>query len=436
MMIIIFSSEGIMNYEEYAINLGKKAKEAFRYISKATTAQKNKALELIANYISKNTDHIIEENKKDIEFAKQRGRSQTLIDRVVLNEKRIQGMIESVKTVILLDDPVGKVVYSSRRPNGILVNKTRVPIGVVLMVYEARPNVTLDAATLILKSGNAGILRSGSDARNSSMAMMEFISRGLKEADLPSDVVQYVDITEHEVVNELLKLDEYIDVVIPRGGESLIRSVTENAKMPVLRQEKGVCHVYVEKTAEKEMAEKITVNAKAQRPSVCNAAETLLIHKDYSYKKDILLALINAGVKLKVCDATMNTVVPELPEDAKKHIEKAEEKDFYNEYLDYIMNVKIVNSTDEAIEHISKYGSGHTESIVTRDYFEANKFLENIDSSTVMVNASTRFTDGGEFGLGAEIGISTHKFHARGPMGLMELTTDKWIVYGNGQIRT
>ena len=425
-----------MNYEEYAINLGKKAKEAFRYISKATTAQKNKALELIANYISKNTDHIIEENKKDIEFAKQRGRSQALIDRVVLNEKRIQGMVESVKTVILLDDPVGKVVYSSRRPNGILVNKTRVPIGVVLMVYEARPNVTLDAATLILKSGNAGILRSGSDAKNSSMAMMEFISRGLKEADLPSDVIQYVDITEHEVVNELLKLDEYIDVVIPRGGESLIRSVTENAKMPVLRQEKGVCHVYVEKTAEKEMAEKITVNAKAQRPSVCNAAETLLIHKDYPYKKDILLALINAGVKLKVCDATMNTVVPELPEDAKKHIEKAEEKDFYNEYLDYIMNVKIVNSTDEAIEHISKYGSGHTESIVTRDYFEANKFLENIDSSTVMVNASTRFTDGGEFGLGAEIGISTHKFHARGPMGLMELTTDKWIVYGNGQIRT
>jgi glutamate-5-semialdehyde dehydrogenase len=436
MMIIIFSSEGIMNYEEYAINLGKKAKEAFRYISKATTAQKNKALELIANYISKNTDHIVEENKKDIEFAKQRGRSQTLIDRVVLNEKRIQGMVESVKTVILLDDPVGKVVYSSRRPNGILVNKTRVTIGVVLMVYEARPNVTLDAATLILKSGNAGILRSGSDAKNSSMAMMEFISRGLKEADLPSDVIQYVDITEHEVVNELLKLDEYIDVVIPRGGESLIRSVTENAKMPVLRQEKGVCHVYVEKTAEKEMAEKITVNAKAQRPSVCNAAETLLIHKDYPYKKDILLALINAGVKLKVCDATMNTVVPEFPEDAKKHIEKAEEKDFYNEYLDYIMNVKIVNSTDEAIEHISKYGSGHTESIVTRDYFEANKFLENIDSSTVMVNASTRFTDGGEFGLGAEIGISTHKFHARGPMGLMELTADKWIVYGNGQIRT
>jgi len=425
-----------MDYREYTVSLGKKAKEAFKYISKATTAQKNKALELIVEYISKNADYIIEENKKDVEFAKQRGRSQALIDRVVLNEKRIQGMVESVRTVILLDDPVGKVVYSSRRPNGLLVNKIKVPIGVILMVYEARPNVTLDAATLILKSGNAGVLRSGSDARNSSMAIMKFISQALKEVDLPSDVIQYVDITEHEVVNELLKLDEYIDVVIPRGGESLIRSVVENAKMPVLRQEKGVCHVYVEKTAEKEMAEKITVNAKAQRPSVCNAAETLLIHKDYPYKKDLLLALINAGVKLKVCDLTMNTVVSELPEDAKRYIEKAEEKDFYNEYLDYIMNVKIVNSTEEAIEHISKYGSGHTESIVTRDYFEANKFLENIDSSTVMVNASTRFTDGGEFGLGAEIGISTHKFHARGPMGLMELTADKWIVYGNGQIRT
>lgn len=425
-----------MDYREYAVSLGKKSKEAFKYISKATTAQKNKALELIAEYISKNADYIIEENKKDVEFAKQRGRSQALIDRVVLNEKRIQGMVESVRTVILLDDPVGKVVYSSRRPNGLLVNKIKVPIGVILMVYEARPNVTLDAATLILKSGNAGILRSGSDARNSSIAIMKFISQALKEVDLPSDVIQYVDIAEHEVVNELLKLDEYIDVVIPRGGESLIRSVVENAKMPVLRQEKGVCHVYVEKTAEKEMAEKITVNAKAQRPSVCNAAETLLIHKDYPYKKDLLLALINASVKLKVCDLTMNTVVSELPEDAKRYVEKAEEEDFYNEYLDYIMNVKIVNSTEEAIEHISKYGSGHTESIVTRDYFEANKFLENIDSSTVMVNASTRFTDGGEFGLGAEIGISTHKFHARGPMGLMELTADKWIVYGNGQIRT
>jgi len=425
-----------MDYRDYAVSLGKKAKEAFKYISKATTAQKNKALELITDYISKNADYIIEENKKDVEFAKQRGRSQALIDRVVLNEKRIQGMVESVRTVILLDDPVGKVVYSSRRPNGLLVNKIKVPIGVILMVYEARPNVTLDAATLILKSGNAGILRSGSDARNSSIAIMKFISQALKEVDLPSDVIQYVDITEHEVVNELLKLDEYIDVVIPRGGESLIRSVVENAKMPVLRQEKGVCHVYVEKTAEKEMAEKITVNAKAQRPSVCNAAETLLIHKDYPYKKDLLLALINAGVKLKVCGSTMNTVVSELPEDAKRYIEKAEEEDFYNEYLDYIMNVKIVNSTEEAVEHISKYGSGHTESIVTRDYFEANKFLENIDSSTVMVNASTRFTDGGEFGLGAEIGISTHKFHARGPMGLMELTADKWIVYGNGQIRT
>jgi glutamate-5-semialdehyde dehydrogenase len=435
-MIIIFSLGVVMDYREYAVSLGKKAKEAFKYISKATTAQKNKALELIADYMSKNADYIIDENKKDVEFAKQRGRSQALIDRVVLNEKRIQGMVESVRTVILLDDPVGKVVYSSRRPNGLLVNKIKVPIGVILMVYEARPNVTLDAATLILKSGNAGILRSGSDARNSSMAIMKFISQALKEVDLPSDVIQYVDITEHEVVNDLLKLDEYIDVVIPRGGESLIKSVVENAKMPVLRQEKGVCHVYVEKTAEKEMVEKITVNAKAQRPSVCNAAETLLIHKDYPHKKDLLLALINAGVKLKVCDLTMNTVVSELPEDAKKYIEKAEEKDFYNEYLDYIMNVKIVNSTEEAIEHISKYGSGHTESIVTRDYFEANKFLENIDSSTVMVNASTRFTDGGEFGLGAEIGISTHKFHARGPMGLMELTADKWIVYGNGQIRT
>lgn len=414
------------NIKDYVIKLGRSSKEAFKVISKAPTKQKNYALSLIAKYLSENADYIITENKKDIEFTRSKGRPESLVDRVMLNEKRIKGIIESINTVILLDDPVGKVVYSSRRPNGMLVNKVRVPIGTILMIYEARPNVTVDAATLILKSGNTGILRGGTESYHSNIAIMSLISKALEDAGLPREVIQYVDKTEHEVVDELLVLDQYIDVVIPRGGEGLIKSVVEKAKIPVLRQEKGVCHVYVDKSADKEMAERITVNSKAQRPSVCNAAETLLIHKDYPYKKELLEALIRSNVKLKGCKETMKII---------SGIEEAKEEDYYKEYLDYIMNVKIVSSTEEAIEHIRKYSSGHTEAIITRDYFEANKFVSEIDSSTVMINASTRFTDGGEFGLGAEIGISTHKFHARGPMGLMELTTDKWIVYGEGQIR-
>ncbi|MGB9621251.1 MAG: glutamate-5-semialdehyde dehydrogenase [Brevinematia bacterium] len=412
--------------KDYVLSIGKNAKEAFKVFSKATTSQKNKALSFIAKYILENQDYIINENKKDIEYTRSKGDPESLVDRVVLNEKRIRGIVDSINTIILLDDPVGKVVYSSRRPNGLLVNKVRVPIGVILMIYEARPNVTVDAASLIIKSGNVGVLRGGTKAYYSNVALSSLISRALKEADLPEFAIQYISRTEHEVIDELLKLDEYIDVVIPRGAEGLIRSVVEKAKMPVLRQERGVCHVYVEKSADKDMAERITVNSKAQRPSVCNAAETLLIHKDYPYKKELLEALVKANVRLKGCEETKKI----LPS-----VELAREEDYYTEYLDYIMNVKIVGSTDEAIEHIKKYGSGHTEAIVTRDYFEANKFLKELDSSTIMVNASTRFTDGGEFGLGAEIGISTHKFHARGPMGLMELTADKWIVYGEGQIR-
>ena len=411
---------------EYVLKIGKNSKEAFNFTSKATTKQKNFALSLISKYLTENKDYIIEENKKDIEFTRSKGRPESLVDRVTLDEKRIDGIVKSINTIILLDDPVGKVVYSSKRPNGMIVNKIKVPIGSILMIYEARPNVTVDAATIILKSGNSGILRGGSESYYSNIAIMSLISNALEKADFPKEAIQYVERKEHEVVNELLKLSEYIDVVIPRGSENLIRSVTENARMPVLRQEKGVCHVYIEKSADKEMAEKITVNSKAQRPSVCNAAETLLIHKDYPYKKELLEALIKSNVKLKGCKKTLEI----LP-----NIEEAKDEDYYNEYLDYIMNVKIVDSTEEAIKHIKKYGSGHTEAIVTRDYFEANKFSSEIDSSTIMINASTRFTDGGEFGLGAEIGISTHKFHARGPMGLMELTTDKWIVYGEGQIR-
>lgn len=415
-----------MDVKGYAVKLGERAREAFRVVSKATTKQKNYVLSLIAKYIEDNVDYILKENEKDVEFTRSKGRPESLVDRVLLNEKRIKGIVDSINVVILLDDPVGKVVYSSRRPNGMVVNRIRVPIGTILMVYEARPNVTVDAAVLILKSGNAGILRGGSESYNSNIALMNLIHRALEDGGLPRECVQYVDRREYEVVDELLKLDQYIDVVIPRGGEDLIRSVVEKAKMPVLRQEKGVCHVYVEKTADKDMAEKIVVNSKAQRPSVCNAAETLLIHRDYPYKRELIEALANAGIKLKGCEESVR-LFPEM--------EMAAEEDYYREYLDYIINVKIVGSTEEAIEHIRKYGSGHTEAIVTRDYFEANKFVKEVDSSTVMVNASTRFTDGGEFGLGAEIGISTHKLHARGPMGLMELTTDKWVVYGEGQIR-
>ncbi len=415
-----------MDYNNYVEELGRSAKDSFKYISKATTNQKNKFLSLLAKYITENKDYIISENRKDVEYTESKGRQKALVDRVMLNEKRLDSIVDSINTIILLDDPVGKVVYSSKRPNGIIVNKIKVPIGVILMVYEARPNVTVDAASLIVKSGNCGILRGGSEAFYSNLALSKLISDALEGSDMPNTVIQYVRVKEREIINHLLSASKYIDLVIPRGSESLINFVVENAKMPVLRQEKGVCHVYIEKTADKDMAEKITINAKTQRPSVCNAAETLLIHKDYPYIKDLLEALIKAGVTLKGCERTRGI----LPS-----VELAKDEDYYTEYLDYIMNVKIVDSTEEAIAHISRYGSGHTESIVTKDYFEANKFLESVDSSTVMVNASTRFTDGGEFGLGAEIGISTHKFHARGPMGLMELTTDKWIVYGSGQIR-
>ncbi|MCX8028652.1 MAG: glutamate-5-semialdehyde dehydrogenase [Brevinematales bacterium] len=414
-----------MIISDYAREIGIKSKEAFRVISKATTKQKNYVLSLISKSISENEDFLIQENKKDVEFTRSKGRPESLVDRVVLNEKRINSIVEAINTIILLDDPVGKIVYSSRRPNGMIVSKVRVPIGTILMIYEARPNVTVDAATLIIKSGNSGILRGGSESYNTNIALSNLISFSLEKADLPKDVIQYVDKREHEVVDEFLKLDEYIDVVIPRGSEGLIKSVVEKAKMPVLRQEKGVCHVYVDKSADKGMAERIVVNSKAQRPSVCNAAETLLIHKEYPYKRELLEALVKANVKLKGCEESRKIMDMDI----------ATEDDYYVEYLDYIMNVKIVGNTEEAIRHIRKYSSGHTEAIVTRDYFEANKFVSEVDSSTVMVNASTRFTDGGEFGLGAEIGISTHKFHARGPMGLLELTTDKWIVYGEGQIR-
>lgn len=411
---------------EYALEVAKKAKDSFFFVKSKKTKEKNLVLEYLKEELEKNVDYLLQENAKDVKLAEEMGTKKALLDRLILNEKRIKGLIETVEAVKSLDDPVGKVSYSSVRPNGLKVYRVRVPIGVIFMIYEARPNVTLDSAVLLIKSGNVGILRGGKEAINSNKALVNLIGRALERANFPRETIQLVEKLEHEIVLEFLKLDEYIDLVIPRGSERLIRTVVENSRIPVLRQEKGVCHAFVDASADKQKAEKIVINAKVQRPSVCNAIETLLIHKDYPYKRELLEALAREGVEIRG-DEEVRKIFPQA--------KPATEEDWYTEYLDYIISVKIVNDIDEAIRHIEKYGSHHSEVIITENYSNAQKFLEEVDSAAVYVNASTRFTDGGEFGLGAEIGISTHKFHARGPMGLMELTIDKWIIYGDGQIR-
>ncbi len=415
-----------MDYKTYAEELGKKAREASRKVKTLSTEQKNKALELIAQKLEENAHRIIEANRKDMEYAESKGYTKAKKDRLLLNEKRILGMASAIRDVASLEDPVGKVLQMTRRPNGLLIGKVKVPIGVILMIYEARPNVTTDVAALALKSGNVVILRGGSDAYNSNKVLVEIVRESLKEAGIVEDAVQMVEITDHDFVPVILKQADYIDLVIPRGSERLIRAVVEESKIPVLRHEKGVCHVFVDASADKEMAERITVNSKVQRPSVCNAAETLLIHKDYPYKKELLEALAKEGVEIRGDEEVVKMYPSAKP---------ATEEDWYTEYLDYIISVKIVSSLDEAVDHIEKYGTHHSDAIVTKDYDNAMKFLNEVDSSAVYVNASTRFTDGGEFGLGAEIGINTSRLHARGPMGLMELTTEKWIVFGSGQIR-
>jgi glutamate-5-semialdehyde dehydrogenase len=414
--------------KEEALGLGKRAKAAARRLAPLSSEEKNKALFVMADKLEAQSAFLVEKNEKDVEFARDAGASSAVLDRIALDPKRVKSMAKGLRDVAALPDPVREVVKMWRRPNGLQVGRMRIPLGVIGIIYEARPNVTADAAALCLKSGNAVILRGGSEAHHSNQAIGAVLRQACAETRVPQDAVQVVERKDHALVNELLQLEDYIDLIIPRGGEELIRAVVANSKVPVIKHYKGVCHVYVDDEASLEMAERICFNAKVQRPSVCNAMETLLVHETIAAKflPSMIAKFHGAGVEVRGCEKT-RALVPGL--------KKATEEDWSTEYLDLILAVRVVKDIDEAIDHIERYGSEHTESIVTTSYQRSREFIDRVNSSAVMVNASTRFNDGGELGLGAEIGISTSKIHAFGPMGLEELTTTKFVVFGDGQIR-
>lgn len=408
--------------------MGAKAKEASRFLMTAGS-KKDDALNAIAYALRENSDRIIKANDIDIENGEKAGLTKSLLDRLKLTEERINGMADGVSEVASLADPIGRVLDGRTLKNGLQIEKVTVPMGVIGIIFEARPNVTSDAAALCLKAGSAVILRGGKEAINSNKAIAEIMRDAIEGAGLPRDCVSLVEDITRQSATELMQLSDYLDVLIPRGGAGLIKSVVENAKVPVIETGVGNCHVYVDKSADVDMAKSIIFNAKTSRPSVCNAIETVLVHKDIAEKAlpKIKAELDKMNVEIRGCETTRailgESVVP------------ATENDYAIEFLDYILAVKVVESLDDALAHISEYSTGHSESIITSDYESANKFTACVDSAAVYVNASTRFTDGGEFGLGAEIGISTQKLHARGPMGLNELTSSKYIIRGNGQIR-
>lgn len=407
---------------------GQKAKEASYVLMNATTTEKNNALLKMAEVLLKNSKEILEANKKDLENAIKKGTPKAMLDRLALDENRINGMADGLKDVVSLPDPIGEVTGMWKRPNGLQIGKQRVPLGVIGIIYEARPNVTCDAAGLCLKSGNVVILRGGKEAINSNVAIVKALREGVKEAGLPEDVIQLVENTDREVATEMMKLNQYIDVLIPRGGAGLIQSVVQNATVPVIETGTGNCHVYVDCDADLEMAKNIVINAKTSRPSVCNAEEKLLVNEKIAKE---FLPIIFKALKEKDVEVRGDKKVLDILNEATE----IQDDEWGKEYLDYIIGVKIVKDVDEAINHINKYGTGHSEAIITNSYENSQKFLQRVDAAAVYVNASTRFTDGSEFGFGAEIGISTQKLHARGPMGLNELTTNKYIIYGNGQVR-
>jgi glutamate-5-semialdehyde dehydrogenase len=418
-----------MSVEEMVAEIAKGARKASRLLRKAGREEKDKALLRMSALLVEKKDLIRKENEKDLSNAGKLGLSSALIDRLTLDRKTIQSMADGLAEVASLPDPVGQVTGMWKRPNGLRVGRVRIPLGVIGFIYESRPNVTVDAAGLCLKSGNAVILKGGSEAIHSNIALGRLLEEALKETGLPHEAVQVIPSTDRQAVQILLRLEEDVDVIIPRGGEGLIRYVTENSRIPVLKHYKGVCHVYVDKFAESEMAIDICLNAKVQRPAVCNAMETMLVHE--AVAADFLPPMAErfreAGVELRGCPKTVAMIGDAKP---------ANPEDWPAEFNDLILAVKIVEHMDEALDHIERYGSNHTEAIVTRDYERAQRFLDEVDSSVVLVNASTRFNDGNQLGLGAEIGINTSKLHAFGPMGLEELTTQKFIVYGDGQTRT
>lgn len=417
-----------MAVAEEAIAIGRRAKEAAGALANLSTELKNQTLMAMAARIEARQDFLLAENAKDTAYAGEKGLSKAVIDRLTLNPQRVAAMAAGLRDIVALPDPVRQVTRRWERPNGLKVGKMRIPLGVITIIYEARPNVTADAASLCIKSGNAVILKGGSEAKFSNQAIGDVLRDACVQAGAPEDAVQVVASTDRAMIHELLKLEEYVDLIIPRGGEELIRFVVANSLVPVVKHYKGVCHVYVDSDADLDMAERISLNAKVQRPSVCNAMETLLVHEAVAprFLPRVVGKLRESGVEVRGCETTRTLVAGVSP---------ASEADWHEEYLDLVLAVRVVADMDAAIEHIRKYGSDHTETIVTGDRGKAEDFVARVNSSAVLVNASTRFNDGGELGLGAEIGISTSKIHAFGPMGLEELTSTKFFVFGDGQVR-
>lgn len=410
------------------LSLGKNALKASRELSLLDSQTKNNILLTMADEIDRQKDYIQKENKKDLIAGKENGLSKAMLDRLELTDTRISGMSGAIREVAELPDPVGEIIKTIERPNGLKINKIRVPIGVIGIIFESRPNVTADSASLCFKTSNAVILRGGKEAVNSNRAIAEALQKGGKKAGLPDNVIQLIQTTDRDAVRQLVQMEDYVNLIIPRGGEGLIRAVTEMAHVPVIKHYKGVCHTYVDKDARLQKALDIVVNAKCQRPGVCNAMETLLVHRDIAAEFLPLAAekLMSLGVELRGNEEARKIVTS---------MKKASEDDWYEEYLDLILAVRVVPDIQTAVDHINTYGSQHSDAIITESADSRDKFFKEVDSATIYVNASTRFTDGGEFGMGAEIGISTDKLHARGPMGLEELTTYKYIIYGDGQIR-
>jgi len=410
------------------LQICKKAKESSSILAELSTEAKNLALLSMAEALEKNADELIEANKKDVDATKKKGAKAAFVDRLILNQKRISSMAKCLREVAELPDPVGEIVKTWTRPNGLVIGQLRVPLGVVAVIYESRPDVTSDASGICLKSGNAVILRGGSEAFNSNVAVGKILNEAAAKSGIPEGAIQVVPTTDRAAVVELMGMREYVDALIPRGGADLIKAVVENAKVPVIETGIGNCHVYVEKDADLDRAVDIVINAKCQRPSVCNAAEKLLVHRDIAshFLPRVIEALRSHGVEVRGCDEACRIVADIVP---------ATEEDWYTEYLDLIIGVKVVGGIDEAIDHINKYGTKHSDAILTSDFNKALRFIKRVDSAAVYWNASTRFTDGNQYGLGAEIGISTQKLHARGPMSVQHLTTTKYFVLGQGQIR-
>ena len=417
-----------MDRTEQIVALARSAQDASRRVASLSTTHKNEVLLGIADELDKKRSLLQSENEKDVSAALANKLSPALIDRLTLTDKVITAMIESIREVVHLPDPVGEVVKMWKRPNDLLVGRVRIPLGVIGIIYESRPNVTVDAASLCFKSGNAVILRGGKESVHSNRVLAGLMQAVLKKNSIPEAAIQLFPLLEREAVYELLALEDYIDLIIPRGGEDLIRAVVKHSKIPVIKHYKGVCHIFVDASASEDMAESIVLNAKVQRPGVCNALETLLVHEAIAptVLPKIVLSLTARGVEIRACERTRE-LLPDLAE--------AGEEDWSAEYLDLVLSIKLVSTMEQAIEHIEKYGSMHTDVIITSDYSNAQQFVQRVQSSAVLVNASTRFNDGNQLGLGSEIGISTTKLHAFGPMGLQELTTLKFVVYGNGQIR-